>query len=526
LPHREFEYYHPLFKMTKPEVYYMRLKQRNSPDLKEREERSIMHEENNAYPFELHEVTQEDIDKNPDLTSLCTKLYSYLNPELKLEEIRDLPNVPFDSSIQKLQPFSQNYTQIELNKVTEVDTRYIVSRFSPPMLKAFIDEALLKYPIYGAVVPKALYEDYQAVLDEVRRLCYTFFKGDGGFFNDYERSLYRKSLVDQSIAGQFADKRQPLAFTPSEIHFLEGVTNWPGSDNGSDTEFMYRPYFNSFDFIKEKYSMPESSFSKNLFRSYFVYRSINSNKLLANATATTLFKRVLIYLRCPEFSYNLDIPDSLIARNNLIGVHIWLLSSTLRRIASAVLNDMKDISVFARLTDVKARRKYNDYKKVFKITSLTSNNLKDHFLQMTDNCLTSLKISPVQRKKLEKLTENHAQQIQNLLRGHFEIDKKGREDLEIVVQEIFFPQYKDAVSFRPFVHQMTEYIFKHWEYLKTVSFDDFLYATIDWDVLRMDRELFREAIENSVRVEEEEEEPEADDVIYDTTKPQENAKGA
>lgn len=249
LPHREFDYSHPLFKLTSPELTFSKLKERQSPDLVEPEPRDIFHEEFNAYPYALHEISSEDAAKEPELVEVFSKLYSYLNPELKVEEAKLTPGFNFSKAnfsmnSQELQPFKTNYTPVQIRELTEIDTRYVVSRFSPPMLKAFIDETLTKMPIDGSVVPLAAYEEFQEVWDEVRRLSYSFFIGDGAFFSDAERSMYRKALIDMALSGRFADRRQPVIMTHSEKHFFEGVVNWPSSDNSSDVEFMYRPYFN------------------------------------------------------------------------------------------------------------------------------------------------------------------------------------------------------------------------------------------------------------------------------------------
>jgi hypothetical protein len=241
---------------------------------------------------------------------------------------------------------------------------------------------------------------------------------------------------------------------------------------------------------------------------------------------------VLIYLRSPEFKYSevysdLDLPDSLIARNNIIAVHCWLLDSSLRNIRKSVILKMNETSWLSKIFDKETRGKEKDYKRVMKLVYLTSHNLRDEFLHMTENTFKALKISPPQRRKLEKIAENHAQQIQVLLRMHFEDGNKGREGLEVVMQEIFFPQYKDAAAYQPFVHQMAEYTYKHWEYLRTVSFDDFLYGTIDWDVLRMDREYLRSTIEKlSIRNEEDDADIEEADAMFTQAEAEDEATSA
>lgn len=194
------------------------------------------------------------------------------------------------------------------------------------------------------------------------------------------------------------------------------------------------------------------------------------------------------------------------------------------RIRDSVNKELNEIGLVSRLTDKATRRKFRDLRKVADVAYLTTHTIKDLFQEMTDNCMNSLKISPSQRKKLLKLSENQAQQSKVLLQTHFVIGSKGREGLDVVMQEIFYPQYKDAVEYRPFVHQMAEYTIKHWEYLQTASFDDFLYATLDWDVLRMDRELVRRQLEMMEQRGENVEEIVGEDIVDEDDIIQEDAR--
>lgn len=152
-----------------------------------------------------------------------------------------------------------------------------------------------------------------------------------------------------------------------------------------------------------------------------------------------------------------------------------------------------------RLFDKEVRKEVKDIKHKIKIISYLNEKLLKLCEVQTDKALYLVKIHPSQRSKIKSICEKQAQNVTYLLFKHFEIENKGYTDLDVLMQNIFFPQKKALKEFPDFVFKISEYVMKHREYISHLSLDDILNSNIDWDVLRIDNKvvkLMKQAREN------------------------------
>ena len=118
--------------------------------------------------------------------------------------------------------------------------------------------------------------------------------------------------------------------------------------------------------------------------------------------------------------------------------------------------------------------------------SYINDKLLKMFEKQTEKSLYLIKIHPAQRKKIKTICEKQAEQVSYLLFKHFDKENKGYQDIDVLMQAIFYPQKMKSKSFSDFIFQIGEYTMKHREYLSKLTIDDIKNSDIDWDVLRVD----------------------------------------
>lgn len=250
----------------------MKYHNRKNPQADKEPEIDISFNEYNSTSEQLYEVTQDGFNLNPDIIGMYLKLYSNLNPELIINDAMEIDGVIFDTRIQKLPEFETNYKHFEMEQIKEADSRYIVSRFSLPGFKKLIDVVLSKVPIYGITVPLAEYKKFADLNSALDSKIFSFTYGDGLFFDENEKALYRDKLLLQSVTGKWMDGRDLPFVTESEYNFLIGMVNWPGTED-QEYNFSYRPYWNDFDLEQDIYNLENPNLLNRL-----------ANKLLTTST--------------------------------------------------------------------------------------------------------------------------------------------------------------------------------------------------------------------------------------------------
>lgn len=267
LPHPWYEPEHPMLKPDLDMQSLIRYTERTRNKHEEPEQDiDYSHLESNSDTVQLHEVSQSDILAAPEYMQLYLKLYANYNPDLVIQNVAQLPRVNFDRTLQQLVEFHLNYTYDELESATQVDTRYVISRFAPPRFKRLIDKVLEKAPLCGLMVPMQQYEGYSDLTLALDREIFVFFYGEGAFFDEYERSLYRRVLLKQVSSGEWVDGRKIPFVTEPEDNFLIGMLNWPGTED-HEYSFQYKPYFREYSFDQEYFYSPSAGFIQKLIRS-------------------------------------------------------------------------------------------------------------------------------------------------------------------------------------------------------------------------------------------------------------------
>ena len=219
-------------------------------------------EYNSDPSLSLHEVDASDFALAPDTLQMFLKLYAHYNPEEIIAQVAALPALEFDKKLQQLPDFYLNYTYNEMEEATVPDSRYVISRFCPPRFKVLMDKVLEKVPIYGWTVPMHQYAQLQELEATLSKDVFSFLYGEGVFFDEHERSLYRRALVRQVSSGDWLDGRDIPFVTESEDCFLLGMVNWPGVDDYEHT-FQYRPFFREFHIESEYfYREPQGALQK------------------------------------------------------------------------------------------------------------------------------------------------------------------------------------------------------------------------------------------------------------------------
>jgi hypothetical protein len=263
-PHSWFEAEHPMLRADPKLVKMMKYRELKGK-IPEKPERIISTEEYNSDLVDLYELTKEDYMLDPPVMEMFIKLYSNYNPEKIIQDTQSLPSFNFNASLQKITKFDYNYTHSEMENIKKLDCRYFISRFCPPGFRLLIDTVLQKLPIYGIVVPMDENEQYQELSAALDKQIFIFFFGEGVFFDDYERSLFRKVLLAQVTEEKFLDNRQVPFVTEAEDNFMIGMINWAASDD-HEYRTMYRPYFREYDLEKEYWQFPPKSIYASIHR--------------------------------------------------------------------------------------------------------------------------------------------------------------------------------------------------------------------------------------------------------------------
>jgi hypothetical protein len=210
----------------------------------------------------------------------------------------------------------------------------------------------------------------------------------------------------------------------------------------------------------------------------------------------TLVDRIKRYFISREFNYGkiysaFDLPGSFVSRNNLLFVHIWIICERLRVLGYELTLSIKDYSITQRWLNQKVRKECKEVKQKLKLIAYLNEKLLNLCESQTDKALYLLKVHPAQRNKIKSICEKQAQNVTYLLFKHFELENKGYQDLDVLMQSIFFPQKQPLKEFPEFIFSISEYVMKHREYLSHLSLDDIKNANIDWDVLRIDKKVVK-----------------------------------
>lgn len=268
LPHPWFDLDHHMMKGDPQMMKFIKYKEKTKKIIRE-EPRDLSLEEYNTDTTPLYEVTKEAYVQDPPMIDMLTKLYAHYNPLKIIREAESLPGFYFNTRLQKLPAFDRNYTHQEMDDAKEIDSRYIISRFCPPHFKNLFDVVLAKLPIFGYVVPLEESQQFIELSAAMEKEIFTFIFGEGVFFDEHERHLYKKFLLTQVNQDTFFDNREIPFINEAEDNFLLGVINWAGTDD-HEYRCFYRPYFREKDFEKELWGFNDKSLTMAIFKRFWM----------------------------------------------------------------------------------------------------------------------------------------------------------------------------------------------------------------------------------------------------------------
>jgi len=483
LPHPWFEMDHHLLKPDIELQKIIRARERMGGLAEPTPEVDTSYMEFNQETTPLYDVSKQDFEAFPEYLSMFIRFYANYNPDLVINNALEHPSVPFNTRIQKLEEFDRNYTVNEIENLDRMDSRYIISRFTPPKFKQLMDVVLSKVPLHGSMVPMNQYQAYSDLNYALDKVIFAFHFGEGAFFSEEEELTLKRLMVRQMSSGDWLDKRDIPFVTEAEHNFLLGMINWPGSEE-HEYRCTYRPYFKDFE-IEQSWVFRDRSLAK-LTKGMWL-RKIQKPRTRADIIGRNIMERLKCYLSCPEFRMAFILPSSFVARNNLLILHVWLMNERLTRIAADIMQEVSKITWKDYLFDSEIRRQTKNSKKVLKFIAFLNEKLKTMFRTQTERSLYRVKVHPSQRRRIKTVCEKQAEQVTYLLYKHFMSDNKEYDQLNPLMQLIFFPQNRKSTQYSSFVFEIAEYVQKHREYLKTLTLEDFQACAIDWDVMRMDK---------------------------------------
>ena len=302
LPHPWFEPEHPLVRSDPRFLKLVRKMERIKPP-PEQPNKEMLFDEYNSDLTPLYELSQEAYMSDPPMMEMFVKLYSHYNPTKIIKELEDFPRLDFNANIQKLEGYETNYTYQEMENASFIDSRFVVSRFSPPKFKKLVDVLLEKIPVFGLVPPMEEYEKLAELDLSISGYVLTFFYGEGPFFDEEERWLYRKAILLQISNEKFLDDRFIPMVNDAEDNFLAGMINW-ASTNDPENRCVYRPFFREFVIEKEFwYKTPENMVGR-FFYNRWVARNLKNPRKYANKVGINIVERLKKYLLSPEFFHS------------------------------------------------------------------------------------------------------------------------------------------------------------------------------------------------------------------------------
>lgn len=168
-----------------------------------------------------------------------------------------------------------------------------------------------------------------------------------------------------------------------------------------------------------------------------------------------------------------------------------MINEKIRHFVYEIADDISQYSLWQRLTNTEIRKEVSSAKKTIRMLTFINDSLMKIFERQTEKALFLLKIHSAQRRKIKTICEKQAEQVSYLLYKHFEKDKKSYENLDVLMQAIFFPQKQTLKNFPEFIYQIGEYVMKHREHLSQLTLDDIKQGNIDWDVMRIDQKVVK-----------------------------------
>jgi len=172
-----------------------------------------------------------------------------------------------------------------------------------------------------------------------------------------------------------------------------------------------------------------------------------------------------------------DVPQGFVARCNFIMLHVWLLSDRLAQLQRDTAQAIAGGSRFS--FDANARKVRFDHT----FCQAMQRELAEQFDENVERWMQDVKIHPFQRKRFLDLAKRHGKVCSFLLTEHFQ--GRSNRQLPDVLHSIFFP-HRPYHSYRLFVLQMTEYLGKTREALKSVTIEQFQVCHSIWDIKRID----------------------------------------
>jgi hypothetical protein len=168
-------------------------------------------------------------------------------------------------------------------------------------------------------------------------------------------------------------------------------------------------------------------------------------------------------------------------------IHAWLICERLRVLAYEMTLHLSKYSLKEKWLNPSIRAECKTLKRDLKLISYLNEKIIKLCDTQLEKALYLLKIHPAHRNKIKSICQKQIENVTYLLFKHFELENKGYQDLDVLMQAMFFPQKQQLKDFPEFVFLIGEYIMKHREYLSTLSLEDIKLADIDWDVLRIDQ---------------------------------------
>lgn len=184
-----------------------------------------------------------------------------------------------------------------------------------------------------------------------------------------------------------------------------------------------------------------------------------------------------MYVGCPEVRYLIDVPQGFVARCNFIMLHVWLLADRLEQLLRDLTPAVSALSWFRLDAEAKQLRFDQAFCKAM------IRELNDQFIENVQKWMEDVKIHPFQRRRFLDLAKRHGKVCSFLLSEHFQ--GRSNRQLPDVLHSIFFP-HRAYHSYRLFVLQMTEYLNKTREAMKSMTLEQFKVCHVLWDIKRID----------------------------------------
>jgi len=312
----------------------------------------------------------------------------------------------------------------------------------------------------GQVVPMKKLEEYNTVVDKCRQVYMRFFYGDE--MTEFEKDIETRYLItkqEKYLKYLATNKSQyKCGWTYTQQRRMELMRNY----HSRDLKFYddYRPIYEPLNleqkleniYITQKIN--DDPWKRRIIFHLFEKGYYERSRKRATFVSQNLISRAIFYASSIEFTRVMDVPPDFHIEHSIVNLHIWLLIDRLKKFENTESKFMaKQMEhEFKRITLEKASqihlRKKNDF--INDVNHYMLNNRIAYDRHFNKNPKTSL-------------------------RPYYKLDA-------LIWSTIFFEKVE---RYSDIVYMMSEYFMKHYEYLETITFEDFLTNNIQWDVYRI-----------------------------------------